>query len=132
MPFYLFQNPETGEIVEVFQQMKDDHSFLDERGVEYKRIFTIPNYSIDSKIDPFSSKDFAEKTKNKKGTIGDLLSQSKELSEKRGGEANDPVLKKYLSSYESEKGVKHTSQIKKEKIQKANKKLKKLGISISE
>jgi hypothetical protein len=132
MPFYLFQNPNNGKIVEIFQNMKDPHVFFDEKGLEYQRVLTVPNCAVDSKIDPFSSKDFAEKTRNKKGTIGDLLNKSKELSEKRGGESNDPVLKKYLSSYEGEKGVKHTSQIKKEKIEKANKKLKKLGVSISD
>lgn len=132
MPIYLFQHPITNEVVEVFQQMKDRHTFSDKEGVEYKRLFTSPNYSIDSKIDPFSAKDFAEKTRNKKGTIGDLLNQSKELSEKRGGESSDPVLKKYFSSYEKEKGVKHTSEIKKEKIDSANKKLKKFGISVSD
>ena len=132
MPLYLFENPNTGEVIEVLQKMNEEHVFFDERGLKYKRVFTSPNYSIDSKIDPFSSKDFAEKTRNKKGTIGDLLNQSKELSEKRGGESNDPVLKNYLSSYKKEKGVKHSSLIKKEKIEKANKKLKKIGISISE
>jgi predicted nucleic acid-binding Zn ribbon protein len=132
MPIYLFQNPNTGEVVEVFQAMKDDHAFIDKDGLKYKRLFTSPNYAIDSKIDPFSSKDFAEKTRNKKGTIGDLLNQSKELSEQRGGESSDPVLKNYLSSYQTEKGVKHSSQIKKEKLEKANKKLKKFGVSISE
>jgi predicted nucleic acid-binding Zn ribbon protein len=132
MPIYLYQNPNTGKVIEVFQAMKDDHIFFDEDGVEYKRVFTAPNYAIDSKIDPFSAKDFTEKTRNKKGTIGDLLNQSKELSEKRGGESNDPVLKKYLSSYQQEKGVKHTSQVKKEKFEKANKKLKKFGVSITD
>jgi hypothetical protein len=132
MPIYLFQNPSTKQVVEVFQQMKDDHVFFDEKGVEYQRLFTCPNYSIDSKIDPFSSKDFAQKTRNKKGTIGDLLNESKELSEKRGGQSSDPILKKYFSSYEKEKGVKHTSEIKKQKIESANKKLKKFGISVSE
>ena len=112
--------------------MNEEHIFFDKNGLKYNRIYTSPNYAIDSKIDPFSSKDFAEKTRNKKGTIGDLLNKSKELSEKRGGETNDPVLKNYLSSYEKDKGVKHSSEVKKEKIQKANKKLKKFGVSITD
>jgi hypothetical protein len=132
MPFYLFQNPQTEEIVEILQNMNEEHIFFDKNGLKYNRIYTSPNYAIDSKIDPFSSKDFAEKTRNKKGTIGDLLNKSKELSEKRGGETNDPVLKNYLSSYEKDKGVKHSSEVKKEKIQKANKKLKKFGVSITD
>jgi predicted nucleic acid-binding Zn ribbon protein len=132
MPIYLFKNPETEEIIEVFQNMKDDHVYIDSNNLQYERVFTSPYSSVDSKIDPFSSKDFAEKTRNKKGTIGDLLNESKELSERRGGSSGDPILKKYLKSYEKDKGVKHSSQIKSEKIEKANKKLKKLGVSISE
>jgi hypothetical protein len=132
MPFYLFQNPETNEIVEILQKMNEEHSYFDKNGLKYNRIYTPPNYAIDSKIDPFSSRDFAEKTRNKNGTIGDLLDKSKELSEKRGGELNDPILKNYLSSYEKDKGVKHSSEVKKEKMQKANKKLKKFGVSISD
>jgi len=112
--------------------MNDIHSYSDESGLEYRRVYTIPNSSIDSKIDAFSSRDFVEKTKNKKGTIGDLLNKSKELSEKRGGDSSDPVLGKYFSSYQKDNGVKHSSQIKKEKLEKANKKLKKFGVSISD
>jgi hypothetical protein len=132
MPIYLFQHPITKEITEVFQTMNQEHVFFDEKGIEHKRLYTSPNYSIDSKIDPFSPSDFTEKTRNKKGTIGDLLNKSKELSEIRGGETSDPVLKNYFSSYEKEKGIKHTSEIKKEKINAANKKLKKFGISVSD
>ena len=132
MPIYIFQNPKTKEVVEIVQRMDEIHSYTNEYGIEYVRLYTIPNCSIDSKIDAYSSKDFAEKTRNKKGTIGDLLNKSKELSEKRGGQSNDPVLKTFLSSYEKEKGVKHSLQIKNEKIEKANKKLKKFGISFSD
>lgn len=132
MPLYIFQNPITKEVIEVLQSMNEEHKYLNNDGLEYTRLYTIPNCSIDSRIDPYSSKDFAEKTRNKKGTIGDLLNESKELSEKRGGQSNDPVLKTFLSSYEKEKGVKHSSQIKNEKIEKANKKLKKFGVSFSD
>ena len=132
MPLYLFENPETKEVVEILQGMNEEHKYSNRDGLEYIRLYTAPFYSIDSRIDPYSSKDFAEKTRNKKGTIGDLLNESKELSEKRGGQSNDPVLKTFLSSYEKDKGVKHSSQIKNEKIEKANKKLKKFGVSISD
>ena len=50
MPLYRFKNPETGEEVEVFQSMKDDHSYS-ENGIDYERVFLIPNASIDAKID---------------------------------------------------------------------------------
>ena len=129
MPFYLFKNPITKEIVEIFQNMKDEHVFTDSNGVKYERIYTSPCMSIDSKIDAFSSSDFVEKTRNKKGTIGDLWSASKELSEKRGGENNDPVKEKFYKDYANHHGVKHADQIKKEKKDKASERLKKLGVS---
>jgi hypothetical protein len=132
MPIYLFQNPKTKEIVEVFQTMKENHVFFNKEGLEYSRVFTVPNASIDTSINPFSSKDFVEKTANKSGTIGDLLDKSKELSEKRGGQVNDPVMKNYFSNYQKEKGIKHASEIKIEKQKKAKEKLKKFGVSLSD
>lgn len=129
MPFYLFQNPITKEIIEIFQSMKDEHVFIDSEGLKYERIYTTPCMSIDSKIDAFSSSDFVEKTRNKKGTIGDLWDASKELSEKRAALANDPVKDKFYKDYAKQHGVKHAEQIKKEKKDAAKEKLKKLGIS---
>jgi hypothetical protein len=132
MPIYTFENPETGETVDVIQKMNDKHEYFDKNGIKYKRVYYSPNMSIDSQIDAFSSKDFAEKTRNKKGTIGDLLDKSKELSEKRGGKNNDPVLKDFYSSYEKDNGIKHSNQIKSEKLEITNNKLKKFGVSIQE
>ena len=54
MPLYLFKNPKTNKIISVFQAMNDDHSYS-ENGIKYERIFTVPNASIDSQIDPNSS-----------------------------------------------------------------------------
>jgi len=132
MPIYTFENPNSGKIVEVFQAMNDKHIYIDESGLEYRRLYSSPNMAIDSQFDAFSSKDFAEKTRSKKGTIGDLINKSKELSEKRGGNVNDPVLKNFYSSYQKDNGVKHSSEIKSEKLEKANNKLKKFGISLSD
>lgn len=132
MPIYTFENPNSGEIVEVMQAMNDKHIYIDESGLKYRRLYSSPNMAIDSQFDAFSSKDFAEKTRSKKGTIGDLINKSKELSEKRGGNANDPVLKNFYSSYQKDNGVKHSSEIKSEKLEKANNKLKKFGISLSD
>lgn len=112
MPIYLYHNEETGETREVFQNMKDKHEYFGEDGTEYcwKRVFTIPQASIDSQIDPFKSSDFVDKTGNKKGTYGDLLDRSAELSEKRA-ELNggiDPVKRNYFDQYSKErKGAKH-------------------------
>lgn len=107
MPIYLYLNDETGETREILQGMNDQHVYADE-GVEWRRVFLSPNTSIDTKINPFSSEEFIRKT-NKKGTVGDVMDLSAELSQKReeshGGE--DPVKRQMFKDYEKKVGQKH-------------------------
>jgi len=79
MPIYQFSHPAHPKIIEVVQSMKEPHVYVDEEGVEWKRVWGLPNTSIDTNIDPWSASDFTRKTGEKKGTIGDLWDQSKEL-----------------------------------------------------
>lgn len=117
MPIYIYKHPESEQYEEVFQGMNDKHVYFDSDGLEWKRVFTIPNASIDSQIDPYSSKEFIQKTENKKGTIGDMMDYSKEMSHVRS-ESNggvDPVKEKYYKDYSSKrKGAKHVDQMKAE------------------
>ena len=108
MPIYLFKNPKTGSIKEVIQRMSENHTYS-ENSVEWQRIFTIPQSSIDTHIDAFSESGFRDKTSNKKETLGDLMDRSKELSEKRKHIAGeDPVQKKFFEDYsKTRKGKKH-------------------------
>jgi hypothetical protein len=119
MGLYLFQNPLTEEIVEIFQNMSDEHIY-EKDGIKYNRIFTIPQTSIDSqKVNPFDSNSFIERTKNKKGTIGNLQDYSKELSLKREQIlGKDPLKEKYYENYSKTRGGKkiHPKQ-KREKLQ---------------
>ena len=104
---YLYQHPETGEIKEVIQGMNDVHEY-EEDGVKWKRIFTVPQTSIDRKVDPFSKNAFIDKTKGDT-TMGDLWDRSRELSDKRAqesGEGVDPVKKKYIRDYKKKRGGK--------------------------
>ena len=105
MPEYIYENPETGEQVTVLQSVHEEHIYEID-GVVYDRVYTLPNTSIDTKIDPDSASDFREKVK---GTIGDLWDQSKELSEKREAwHGQDPVKKKFFEDYsKTRKGAKH-------------------------
>lgn len=107
MPLYLYLNERTGETKEILQSMNDVHSY-EEEGVAWKRVFTIPQTSIDTKIDPNSSKDFVRAT-NKKGTIGDIMDLSAELSDKRAEkEGTDPVKQKHFEDYKKKNnGKKH-------------------------
>ena len=109
MPEYLYENPETGEVIRVVQSISEEHTYSEE-GVEFDRVFTVPNMSIDAAADPFSAEQFRQKTKNMKGTMGDMWDYSKELSEKRkeslGGK--DPIRQKAEKEYSKKrKGMKY-------------------------
>ena len=108
MPIYIYKHPEEELYEEVVQGMNDPHVFSKD-GVEWQRVFLSPNASISSNDDPFNSNNFVEKTANMKGTIGDMMDYSAELSEKRasksGGE--DPVKNKLFKDYEKRVGKKH-------------------------
>ena len=115
MPIYIYKHPEEEKYIEELQGMNDKHVFFDSDGLEWKRVFTIPNASIDSKIDPHSQKEFIQKTENKKGTYGDMMDFSKELShiraEKNGG--LDPVKEKHFKNYSNKRrGAKHLDEVK--------------------
>ena len=112
MPEYLFINPDDPkEVVSVHQSMKEEHKY-ESNGKAWKREYTVPKASIDSRINPESQSEFVNKTANKKGTMGDLWDVSQEMSERRkdiyGGA--DPVAKKHVEDYsQKRKGMSHKS-----------------------
>lgn len=117
MPIYIYHNIQTDEYVEIVQRMNETHQYSGVNGDEdcWRRVFTVPNASIDANLDPFSSKDFVNKTQNKKGTYGDLLDRSTEMSEKRAALAGgkDPIKEKYFADYSAKRrGAKHPEQMK--------------------
>lgn len=126
--FYSFDNP--SEIESFFFSVKDvpsigKHVIID--GKDWVRTTSFVFASSDCKIDPFSEKDFVEKTGKKRGTMNDLWETSKELSKKRASIlGSDPILEKFHSDYE----VKYKQEHPDKKLKKANKKLEKLGVEI--
>ena len=90
--------------------MNDDKKYIDESGVEWKRIYSLPQLSTESSFDPWNNNDFVNKSANMKGSVGDLLDKSAELSAKRA-ESNggiDPLKQNYFKKYSEErKGAKH-------------------------
>ena len=112
MPIYQFINPSTLESVEVVQSMRDDHVYIDKDGLEWERVWEVPNAQIDSQINPEDKNAYLRKTEYKHLTMGDMMDQGKEMSEIRaeihGGE--DPVQRKYFNDWSKErKGKKHPS-----------------------
>lgn len=113
MPIYVFENPQTGEVKEILQAMNESHSYTDSEGQKWSRVFTSPNANFDTHVDPHSQSDYLKATANKKGTMGDLMDYSKELSDKRASmDGTDPLRDKFLSDYKKRTGKKHSSESK--------------------
>ena len=111
MPIYLFQNPETEEVIEVLQKMKDKHVYFDENGLEWKRIWVNPQMRVGSYLDPYCSKDFHMSNANKNYTLGEVWDRAAEMSaaraEKEGGV--DPIKEKWKQDYSKKRnGTKYT------------------------
>ena len=113
MPQYSFFNEKTNETRDVFFKMNDDKVYDGEDGTEvgqWKRVFTVPNASVDSstKINPFSQKDFVEKTGRKKGNYGNIVDAAAEASAQRiAKEGRDTVKENFFAAYKKDTGKNH-------------------------
>lgn len=105
MPEYIYEHPDTGKQVVVTQSVHEEHVYEID-GVVYDRVYTVPQASIDTHVDPYSEKDFR---KIKATNIGEMWDRSRELSEIRAEkEGKDPVKEKYFEDYSHKtKGKKH-------------------------
>lgn len=135
MPLYLYENKETGEVLEVLQGMNDTHEYQGEDGSEkglWRRVYVNPTLSFDTKLDAFDSKSFVASTVNKNDTYGDLQNRAAEASEirasKNGGK--DPVKEKYYADYNKKTNGKLHPEQQKEKFKKAVDKASKAGINV--
>lgn len=116
MPIFIYSNPKTGEIREIVQSVHEEHTFVDEDGVAWNREYTVPTASIDSKLDPFSASDFARKT-NTKGTLGDIIDRSKEMSIKRSDKLGyDPIQEKHYENYSKRRNGHEHNDVRKRKL----------------
>ena len=114
MPEYIYEHPNTHDTIEIMQGMNDSHEYIDDNGLEWKRVFSAPNANFDTQVDPFSQSDYRKATENKKGTLGDLMDYSKDLSEQRAQKAGgiDPVAEKHHKEHEKNTGMKPPSKSK--------------------
>src|SRR4051812_15738018 len=104
MPHYVFARVDNPSVVQdFFYHMHDAPSVgsvvtLDK--VQWKRVFTKPRMSVDTKVDPYSAKDFIKAT-NKNAIVGDLWDRAKEMSLKRADKegGTDPIKAKFFRDY---------------------------------
>lgn len=110
MPEYIYKNPNNNKVISIIQSIHDKHEYVDQDGLKWDRVFTVPQVNTEIKLKAeSSSKDFTEYTKNKKGSLGDLWDASKDLSEKREKIfGKDPIKKDYFKKWSKKrKGKKH-------------------------
>ena len=110
MPVYTCQHPKTEELVEVVQRMKEAHEYTDDNGVQWKRVFTVPQANADVNIDPYSAQAFNDKNRLSNVSYGDLQRQSEDASRQRADKNSgfDPIKKKYFKDWSSTRaGKKH-------------------------
>tara|TARA_B100000676_G_C17872867_1_gene729601 strand:+ start:333 stop:719 length:387 start_codon:yes stop_codon:yes gene_type:complete len=105
MPLYVYKHPEKEEYIEVLQGMNDEHVYSSD-GVEWERQFTSPEISSQKIVNPWDSNAFVNQTGDSKGTIGDLMDRSAELSEMRAKENGgvDPIKDKKFKEYSKIRG----------------------------
>lgn len=126
---YQFKNKNTGKIIDVVMSMREYKHYRGENNNEdfWERVYDAPQVNAGNTkvIDPFDKRSFVNKTGNMKGTYGDLLDYSAELSERRalkiGGE--DPLKRKYFDEYKKKtNGKRHIKDMPK-KIETKNAKI---------
>lgn len=105
MPIYIYKHPNKEEYVEIFQSMSEEHIYIKDE-VKWVRQFTSPEISSQKITDPWDSNSFVNQTANSKGTIGDLMDRSQELSDMRAKENGgiDPIKQKKHKDYSKERG----------------------------
>lgn len=120
MPTYIYQtipqNNEEPEQFEVTQSMNDapltKHPTT---GKPVRRVITGGyGFSMHGTVDPFSAKQFLEKTSQGKGTLGELFDRSAELSQMRAEKTGteDPFRRKIYDNYSKKyKGMKHEAEL---------------------
>ncbi len=129
MPIYLFKNTKTGKIHDIYLPYSEvSKGYKGEDGKEdfWERVFTVPSIMTDTanRVDAYKQSDFLKATENKKGTLGDIMDLSRELSEKRKQKDGvDKVKQKMFNEYSKTRNGKEHPGAKKER-------LKSLGIQV--
>lgn len=140
MPLYQFRS-EDGEVLSITMDTKqplEAYHFQKVDGKVYKRVYTVPNMSVDSRPG-LSESEFRRATSSKNMKVGEMQALSREMHEKRTEkEGRDEVKEKWYDQYEKNIGKKHDNVVRREtqaqrrkKASKAKEKLKKYGVEVS-
>jgi hypothetical protein len=118
MPIYLFENPEDeNDIREVIMSVHDKHELIVD-GVKWGRVWTNPLMSVDAKLNPNDPQSFVKYTNSRKGSYGELLDLSKELTQQRKDKnaGYDPVEQEMFANYSKTRAGRQHPEQKKQKL----------------
>lgn len=127
MPEYPFARADDPRVTTVwFYHMNDAPrigAVVIKEGVEWKRLASKPQASFDTRVDPYSAKDYLKATAKSGGTVGGMFDRSKEMSLKRAEKDGvDNVQEGFFKRYAAKrKGKKHPLQRERESIKAAAK-----------
>jgi hypothetical protein len=133
MPLYLYLDERDDSVYELIQGMNEKHEAFAPDGQKLTRIWTKPQAAVSSisNINPFDAKQFTKVTGEKRGTVGDLMDLSKELSVKREEKlGEDPVAVAANEQYKKLHRGKDSPQFKKKKLKEKMKNHKLFDVDI--
>lgn len=97
--------------------MNDEKRYFGPDGKEWRRVYTIPQMSIDVKLDPRNKNDFVRRTE-KYTRLGDFQNKSRELSEIRAQkDGKDSVKEAFFDEYKRKTNGKPHPQSRPKKIE---------------
>lgn len=137
MPVHSFTHEATGETIDVYVAASaptSEHQQQIRDGKTYRRVYSAPLAATDMGLGDCTQQDFRRKTgDSKRGLkVGDAWEISAEMSERRAQkEGRDPVREAFYQRHEQQNGKKHPDVVRREKLERANARLDKLGIRIS-
>ncbi len=134
MPTYDFEHPESGEVISVKLDLNQPAAAYQQQerdGKVYKRIYEAPQFRMDANQGDATYHDYARVTTNKNLTVDEMAKVSKDMSVKRAArEGGDAVKETFYKNYEQRIGRKHKDVARREKVEKAQKSLKKFGVKV--
>jgi hypothetical protein len=112
-PTYYFELESDDSIhTDIYYSFKDAPkigSIVEHEGKRWRRMPTMPCAASDTQINENSASEFVRKTGQMKGTYGQMLDYSAEMSEKRAAKNNgiDPIAERYYEKHKATTGLEH-------------------------
>ena len=83
MPLYTYIHPDTEETIDIVQSVHDEHVYIDQKGITWRRVFTAPEVNTQGNLRAdCTPKEFSEFTRNKKVRLAICLTEARNFRKK--------------------------------------------------